>query len=83
MESAGLSPEEANASVGVLKKNGWISAEKGEETLFEISEKGKEKIKEGFEEEGFLQRRFPVSCSSLTEEDASIVKFFDKRKMVS
>ena len=82
MEDADLTLEEANASIGVLKRNEWIQTEKGKETLFEISEKGKQKLEEGFEEELFLKKAFPLNLDDLTEEEVSTAKFFEKRKLV-
>ena len=81
-EQAGITKEEINASIGALKKNGWIKINKGEVAAFEITESGREKLIAGFKEERFLQSSFPLKTGCLTAEQKSMVAALKERKSI-
>ncbi len=80
---SGLTEEEVNVSIGLLKRNGWISIGKEKELVFEITEKGKEKLNSGFDEQLLLQKLdSPRRLSELDEKGKKAVKLLSERKAV-
>lgn len=81
--ASGLSREEVNVSIGLLKRNGWINVGNDKELFFEITEKGREKLKTGFDEQLLLQKLdAPTSLSELDEKGKKAVKNLGERKDV-
>ncbi len=80
---SGLTEEEVNVSIGLLKRNGWISIGKEKKLFFEITEKGKEKLGKGFDEQLLLQKLDrPRSLGELDEKEKKAVKALSERKAV-
>ncbi len=80
---SGLTKEEINVSIGLLKRNGWISMGKEKELVFEITGKGKEKLADGFDEQLLLQKLDrPRSLKELDEKEKKAVKMLSERKAV-
>ncbi len=78
-----LSREEVNVSIGLLKRNSWISIGNEKELVFEITQKGKEKLKDGFDEQLLLKKLdCPRSLSELDEKEKKAVKILSERKDV-
>ncbi len=80
---SGLTEEEVNVSIGLLKRNGWISIVKEKELVFEITGQGKEKLGKGFDEQLLLQKLDrPRIISELEEKEKKAVKALSERKDV-
>lgn len=77
----GLSREEVNVSIGILRKKGFILMEKGEEPVFEITEEGREKLEEGFHAELTLKKLDrAVELASLDEREKEDVRMLQTRR---
>ncbi len=80
---SGLTEEEVNVSIGLLKRNGWICVGKEKELFFAITEKGKEKLGKGFDEQLLLQKLDSLrSLGELDEKEKKAVKALSERKSV-
>ncbi|MBI2664725.1 phenylalanine--tRNA ligase subunit alpha [Candidatus Woesearchaeota archaeon] len=86
MQKAKLSRDEVNASIGLLKRNGWISINKG--LVFEITVQGRDKLSKGFDEYHLLRGRFPlkvedVAAASLDNLVSRRILRISKKKLVT
>lgn len=79
MQQENLSREEANASIGLLKRLGLINIKKGKELVFEITDKGKQSP--GFIAQAVLQE-CPLKLGKLTDKHKQIVQDLLKRKSI-
>ncbi len=80
---SGLTKEEVNVSIGLLKSNGWICIGKDKELVFEITGKGKEKLDKGFDEQLLLQKLdSPKRFSELDENQKKAFRSLSDRKAV-
>ena len=79
MQQENLSREEANASIGLLKRYGLIDIKKGKDLVFEITGKGKQA--EGFSAQAMLQE-CPLELGKLSEKHKEIVQDLLKRKSI-
>ena len=83
MKKTGLSREEVNASIGILRKNDLIKVEKNEETVFEITLAGKEKIKKEFPEQLLLKKLDkPRVLEFFDEKGKAIIQTLDARRKI-
>ncbi len=81
--ASGLSREEVNVSIGLLKRNGWITVGKDKELFLGVTEKGREKLKAGFDEQLLLERLdVPRSLGELDEKEKRAFKSLSERKEV-
>ena len=80
-QNSGLSDEECTVCMGLLKRKDFIAISKqGNELILALTEKGKKQAKEGFPEEKFLSRYFPVEVKSLNQEEKDILNTLRQRK---
>lgn len=75
-----LSTEELNACIGILKQKNAIIISKGKELHIALLPQGQQLLKEGTEEEAFLQKKFPLDPELLTEQEKRTVEKLKKRK---
>ena len=81
MKSTGLSREEFNVSIGILRKNDLITMEKRKEPVFDITEKGTEKLEDGFHAELILKKLDePMELASFEEEEKEEVRMLRARR---
>jgi len=66
-KKSGLSKEELNACIGLLKKKLLIETNKGETLEIKINERGKDMLKKPSFEELFLKKEFPVELDNIQD----------------
>ncbi len=76
---AGLSQQEIEASIGILRRKQAISIEKG--MMISITESGRQLLAKQSEEESFLAR-LPLPLPSLSQEEKSIFNDLKKRNQI-
>ncbi|MAG15750.1 phenylalanine--tRNA ligase subunit alpha [Candidatus Woesearchaeota archaeon] len=74
MKRTNLSREEVNVSIGILKRNNWITVEKGKELFFEITKEGKGKLSKGFDEQVLLEKSFPLKLNEVDDKTFASLK---------
>jgi len=78
---AGLSKEEQNIALGVLRRKAAVFITKeGKDIVIKIMEQGKKLLDKGFMEEAFLQKQFPISVEKLSPEEKFALNELKKRK---
>jgi|TARA_B100002003_G_scaffold250856_1_gene291841 phenylalanyl-tRNA synthetase alpha chain len=78
---AGLTKEEQNIALGVLRKKAAVFITKdGKDIILKIMEQGKKLLEKGLMEELFLQKEFPVCIDDLTPEEKFALNELKKRK---
>lgn len=80
--AANVTREELNVSIGLLRAKGLILMIKEKELKIKLTDKGKSALNNPFPEEKFLQKKFPINVSALTQEEKTIVELLKKRKQV-
>ncbi len=78
----GLHKEELSISIGVLRAQQAISIVKAADIIVEITPQGKVLLQQGFSEEKFLQKKFPVQLTHLTLPEQKITEQLKKRKEI-
>ncbi|MBS3133516.1 phenylalanine--tRNA ligase subunit alpha [Candidatus Woesearchaeota archaeon] len=81
IKTTGLSADEANVSIGLLKRKALIGMINGRELVFEITEKGKSELKSGFSEQALL-RECPLELGRLSEKQKEAVQNLSIRKSI-
>ncbi len=81
-EKTGLTREEANICIGLLRQKGAILILKDKEIKTKITEQGKKLLKTEFLEEKFLKKTFPLQTTQLTAEDKYALEQLKKRKQI-
>jgi phenylalanyl-tRNA synthetase alpha chain len=81
-KSTGLSKEELNFCLGILRSKAAINIKKDKELMISITEHGKKLLTKGLLEEHFLKKRFPVEIKSLNDEEKFALNNLKKRKEV-
>ncbi len=76
----GLSRDEANAALGSLRSSGAVILRKDKELIVVCTAKGRSLLEQGFSEESFLKKQFPLSVASLSSKDIEIISSLKKRK---
>jgi phenylalanyl-tRNA synthetase alpha chain len=80
-EKANLSKEEQSIALGVLRKKAAVFITKeGKNIVLKIMEQGKKFLEEGFIEEIFLQKEFPLYIDELNEQEKNAYNDLKKRK---
>jgi phenylalanyl-tRNA synthetase alpha chain len=78
---AGLSKEEQNIALGVLRRKAAVFITKeGKDIVIKIMEQGKKLLEKGLMEEKFLQKEFPIYTDSLSPEEKFALNELKKRK---
>ena len=84
LKKAGLSREEVNASIGVLRSKGLILLRKEKDLMLKLTDKGHTALKTELPEELFFKKTFPLAVKSLNKDEKSILDDLKRRKeMVS
>ncbi len=82
-KAAGLSDEELDICIGMLKRINAIEIKKEGGMFISITETGKKmQAKGGFVSEAFIRKSFPLAVSSLTDEEKSVLKDLKSRKEI-
>ncbi|MBS3098200.1 phenylalanine--tRNA ligase subunit alpha [Candidatus Woesearchaeota archaeon] len=82
IEKSGISKEEVNICLGVLRGKAAIFIKKDRELVASITEQGKKLLdKESFEEQ-FLRREFPADIKTLKDEEKFALENLKKRKNI-
>ncbi len=81
-EKAGLTNEEVNICIGLLRQKGAILILKDKEIKTKITEQGKKLLKTEFLEEKFLKMTFPLQTAQLAAEDKHAFEQLKKRKQI-
>jgi phenylalanyl-tRNA synthetase alpha chain len=79
---ANLSTEEMSICLGLLRSKKAINTIKEQELKIKITEHGKEILKKGFEEENFLNKKFPIYASDLSNDEKQAYESLKKRKKI-
>ncbi len=79
---AGLTKEELNVCLGLLRSKAAIHLTKNKDFKVKITEHGKELLREGFEEEEFLNKKFPIYAEALSQEEKAVLNTLRKRKRI-
>lgn len=80
-KSAELDDQEVSVSLGLLRRNDWITIEKKDNALFvSLTKKGEDAKAKGLVEEEFLKKSFPLPQSTLSHEEKSVAESLKKRK---
>mgnify|MGYP006272841997 CR=1 FL=1 len=82
VKASGLSKEEVNISIGILKKKDAIYVKKENGLFAGLTEIGNKLKSEKFIEENVLEKDFPVSLEKFSAEEKRIVKELTKRKKI-
>ena len=82
-EKAGLTNEEQNIALGILRKKAAIFITKdGKNIVLKIMEQGKKLIEKGLTEENFLKKEFPVYADDLSPQEKFAFDELKKRKNI-
>ena len=79
---AHLNKQESSISLGILKSKAAIEIKKGKGLKIKITEQGKRLLDNGFPEEEFLKKTFPISVSELKDLDKLALENLKKRKKI-
>ncbi|MAF99166.1 MAG: phenylalanine--tRNA ligase subunit alpha [Nanoarchaeota archaeon] len=79
-KKSGLSREEVNACIGLLKRKVAIDVRKGKQLEIKRTEQGKKLLKQETLEEKFLSHTFPLDESKLTDIEKLALSELKKRK---
>jgi phenylalanyl-tRNA synthetase alpha chain len=82
LEKAGLSKEELNTCLGVLRKKAMILIIKNKELRVKLTDQGKKYLKKQFLEELFMKKTFPVEIKDLKPEEKLALDNLKKRKEI-
>jgi len=77
-----LSKQELSISLGILKSKVAISIKKDKEIKVKITPQGKKLLAQGFPEEEFLKKEFPINISELKDLDKLTFNNLKKRKKI-
>jgi phenylalanyl-tRNA synthetase alpha chain len=81
-KKAGLTKEEANICIGILRQKAAILLTKGKELMVSLSEQGKRLQEKTMLEEQLLDTEFPRPVSALRDEERAAVETLRKRKAI-
>lgn len=79
-KKAGISREELNACIGVLRTKGCILLRKDKELVVKLTPQGGALRDKEWPEEQFLAKEFPVPVASLSKDEKMILDGFKRRK---
>ncbi|MEM3154663.1 MAG: phenylalanine--tRNA ligase subunit alpha [Candidatus Woesearchaeota archaeon] len=79
-DKTGLSKEEVNICLGLLRQKGAITLLKEKELIVKITDNGKRLLNSEFIEEKFLKRKFPARLEELKAEEKQALEQLKKRK---
>jgi len=77
-----LNKQELSISLGILKSKAAISIKKDKEIKIKITQQGKKLLAQGFPEEEFLKKKFPVNIYELKDLDKLTFNNLKKRKKI-
>lgn len=78
----GLSKEEVNICLGLLRQRGLILLLKDKDLSVKITDSGKKALQSPFSEESFLEKTFPVELSSLNSSERRVLDDLRRRKEI-
>jgi len=81
-KSFGLSKQELSISLGILKSKGAIEIKKEKGIVVQITDIGKRLLKNGFPEEEFIKKNFPLNSSELKDLDKLAFENLRKRNKI-
>lgn len=82
-DKAGLTAEEAQVSLGLLKKRDAITITKGKSGIsVSLTDKGRELRDKGLPEQRFLKHGFPLPAGGLSADDKRLIQELAKRKQI-
>jgi len=81
-QKAGLSKDEANVCLGVLRGKSAILLTKEKELSVALTEQGRRMLASEFAEEAFLQRAFPQQVDALAPDERQTLDALRKRKEI-
>lgn len=81
-EKAGLSRDEVNICLGLLRQKGAILLLKDKVLKVKITEQGKRQLEKEFLEEKFLKKHFPIKKDKLSAEEKHVFEQLKKRKQI-
>ncbi len=81
-EKTGLTREEVNICVGLLRQKGAIILLQNKELIIKITDQGKRLLQNGFLEERLLKKAFPIEVSGLKPEEKQALEQLRKRKQI-
>jgi len=80
---AGLSKDEINACIGILKQKDAVEVKKdGQELTFTITENGKKSLEHESAEEKLLKKFFPLKKEELSDEEKNALESLLKRREI-
>src|SRR5574342_168595 len=80
VDKTGLSKEEVNICLGLLRQRGAITLLKEKDLIVKITDQGKKLMNTEFLEEKFLKKHFPIKISELKSEEKQALDQLRKRK---
>jgi phenylalanyl-tRNA synthetase alpha chain len=81
-DKTGLSREEVNICIGLLRQKGAVLILKDKELKAKITDQGKRLLNTEFLEEKFLKKQFPIETSTLKAEEKLVLNQLKKRKQI-
>jgi len=81
-KKTGLSSEEINISLGILRGKSAIFIKKEKEVVISITEQGKDSLNKNLPDELFLKKKFPILLEALSQADIDILEGLKKRKNI-
>ncbi|TKJ17433.1 phenylalanine--tRNA ligase subunit alpha [Candidatus Woesearchaeota archaeon B3_Woes] len=82
-EKAGLTKEEQNIALGILRKKAAVFITKeGKNIILKIMEQGKKLVEKGLTEENFLKKEFPIYVDELSQQEKFAFDELKKRKNI-
>lgn len=78
----GISKEEVNICIGILRRKNAVIVVKEKELIFTITEQGKKALKEKMLEEKILEKKYPLKEQELKPEEKHAVSELLKRKNI-
>ena len=79
-KKSGLSREELNACIGVLRTKGLLLIRKEKDLLLKATPAAEKALAQTWPEEQFLAKTFPVVLSALSKDERAVVDQFKRRK---
>jgi len=80
LKKSGLSREEVNASIGVLRSKGLILLRKEKDLMLKLTEKGQSTLKSELPEEQLFKKSFPLMVGSLSKDEKTVLDDLKRRK---
>ncbi|MBI4151200.1 phenylalanine--tRNA ligase subunit alpha [Candidatus Woesearchaeota archaeon] len=79
-KKSGLSREELNACIGVLRSKGLVLLRKDKSLMIKPTPQASAALGKEWTEETFLKKEFPLFVTSLSKDEKSVLELFKRRK---